>query len=281
MEATARKPGNVHPEASFADLTYADFLAAAAETAPVLAQAAETGVGRTIRWAVERTVLRTGSNVNLGMILLLAPLAAVPQPQSLKQGIGPVLQALTQADADEVYQAIRRARPGGMGQVAQEDVTQTPQVTLLEAMRLAAGRDRVAAQYATDFRLVLDEGVPFLAAEPDLATDWEPAVIRLYLHLLAGWPDTLIARKCGSEVAAEAAQRARRVIDCGGPATEPGRRELETFDVWLRADGHRRNPGTTADLVAATLFAGFRDGRLPLPKPSTFLRHPVLKEVFP
>ena len=31
------------------------------------------------------------------------------------------------------------------------------------------------------------------------------------------------------------------------------------FDRWLRADGHRRNPGTTADLVAATLFAAQRD----------------------
>ena len=37
------------------------------------------------------------------------------------------------------------------------------------------------------------------------------------------------------------------------------------FDFWLRADGNRRNPGATADLVAAALFAGLRDGLLPPP----------------
>ena len=36
------------------------------------------------------------------------------------------------------------------------------------------------------------------------------------------------------------------------------------LDSWLRSDGNRRNPGTTADLVAATLFAGLRGGKLPL-----------------
>ena len=42
-------------------------------------------------------------------------------------------------------------------------------------------------------------------------------------------------------------------------------REFREFDAWLRADGHRRNPGTTADLIAASLFAAFRDGILPMP----------------
>ena len=37
-------------------------------------------------------------------------------------------------------------------------------------------------------------------------------------------------------------------------------RALADFDFWLRSDGHRRNPGTTADLIAAALFAGLRDG---------------------
>ena len=37
---------------------------------------------------------------------------------------------------------------------------------------------------------------------------------------------------------------------------------LAEFDFWLRQDGHRRNPGTSADLVAAGLFVSLQDGKI-------------------
>ena len=40
---------------------------------------------------------------------------------------------------------------------------------------------------------------------------------------------------------------------------------LARFDAWLRADGHARNPGATADLMAAALFAALREGTIALP----------------
>ena len=43
-----------------------------------------------------------------------------------------------------------------------------------------------------------------------------------------------------------------------------GARSLQDFDRSLRAEGGRLNPGTTADLVAATLLAALMTGvRLP------------------
>jgi triphosphoribosyl-dephospho-CoA synthase len=114
---------------------------------------------------------------------------------------------------------------------------------------------------------VLDTGLALLTAERDFAANWEVAVIRLHLHLMAAVPDTLIARKCGAAMAEEAGTRARAVLDAGWPETSAGHRKLEELDGWLRGDGHRRNPGTTADLVAACLFAGFRDGGLAFPLP--------------
>jgi len=260
LEATARKPGNVHPEASFVDLTYDDFLASARAIAPVLARTREWGIGRAVLKAVEQTRSCTPGNSNLGIILLIAPLAAVPPQQSLREGIGSVLAALTRDDARFAYEAIRLANPGGLGSAEKADVASTPQITLLEAMQLATDRDTIAAEYADGFPLVLDFGLERARKWNDFAARWETHLIGLHLELMATRPDTLIARKAGRATAEESARRAREVLDLGGPETEAGQQKLAEFDAWLRADGHRRNPGTTADLIAAILFAAQREG---------------------
>ena len=82
---------------------------------------------------------------------------------------------------------------------------------------------------------------------------------------MAESPDTLIARKCGWEMARESARRAQEVLDSGWPDAPTSMLLLSAFDGWLREDGHRRNPGTTADLVAAILFAGLREGVIDVP----------------
>ena len=263
LEASAAKPGNVHPRAAFPDLTFEDFLHSAEAASPALARAEAIGVGRAIFAAVEATRAVVSSNTNLGIVLLIAPLAAVPSGQSLRSGIGEVLDRLTHEDAAWVYRAIRLAQPGGLGTADDQDITDEPTGTLREVMSLAARRDGVAAQYDNGFEWVLNEGLPFLASiGSKFESCWESAIIELHLRLLAEHPDTLIARKCGESVAAEASQLARRCMDdiTSLPIDSMERlRRINEFDQWLRADGHRRNPGTTADLVAACLFAALRE----------------------
>lgn len=258
MEATARKPGNVHPGARFADLCYEDFVQSAHGAAPSLARAGIDGVGSAVREAIRATRQRVGTNTNLGIALLIAPLAAVPLDSTLAAGIEDVLRSLTPEDASQVYEAIRLAQPGGMGNVTEGDVADLPPTDLLWAMRQAANRDWIAQQYATGFHDVLHAAVPLLR-EWRPAAGWEERVIHLHLELMAQWPDTLIARKCGLAIAAESAQRARSVLHSGWPDSVAGQLAIQDFDAWLRFDGHRRNPGTTADAVAATLFAALRD----------------------
>lgn len=265
LEATARKPGNVHPEAAFPDLKYDDFVLSAKAAAPVLAQSRELGVGRAIFEAVSATRRAITSNSNLGMILLLAPLAAVSPERSLSAGIGEVLDALTVEDAAWAYRAIRTAQPGGMGEVADQDVASEPTLTLREAMALAADRDLIAKQYVSNFSLVLGEGLSELGQARDFQRDFETTIIRLQLRLLARHRDSLIVRKCGIQTANDASARAQRVLESGWPENQAGAAELVAFDQWLRADGNRRNPGTTADLIAAILFAAFREGILAPP----------------
>ena len=154
-EATAPKPGNVHRGADFEDLTYPDLLAAAVAIGPAMESAATNRVGTVVLEAVRATRAVVGTNANLGTVLLLAPLAAVPRDTPLADGIGDVLNRLATADAADVYEAIRIAKPGGMGRVAEADVADLeapPPANLLDAMRLAADRDLVARQFVNGFQ---------------------------------------------------------------------------------------------------------------------------------
>jgi triphosphoribosyl-dephospho-CoA synthase len=292
MEATARKPGNVHPAAAFVDLNYDDFARAAAAIGQPLANVRQAGLGRAVYDAIEATREQSRSNVNLGIALLLAPLAAVPDEIPLGDGIERVLSQTTVTDAEHVYAAIRLARPGGLGKAGSQDVHDRPTITLREAMALAADRDRIAEQYASGFAYLLQMARPWLLDSwrwchelgsviqqmeqvlglPGIVP-WEACVIRLQLKLLADAPDSLVVRKCGPAVAAELQLRAAELHRSDWPARMTGWPLLHQFDNWLRADGHRRNPGTTADLIAATLYAAIRDGLIDPPTRDDVLSH--------
>lgn len=265
FEATAPKPGNVYRGADFDDLSYADFLTSAAVLGPILEQAAARPLGETIYAGVAATRQAVDTNTNLGMVLLLAPLAQAPRDTPLAAGAAQVLANLTHDDARQVYAAIRLAQPGGLGKVEAADVAEEPKIPLLEAMRLAADRDLIALQYVTDFDLVLNQLVPWLLDALAVGGGLGAAIVQTQLRLLSRFPDSLILRKCGPALAAEASDRAAQVLSCGMPGDEAYERALADYDFWLRSDGHRRNPGTSADLLAAALFAALRDGKIPQP----------------
>ena len=267
MEVTARKPGNVHRGCDFGDSHFLDYLLSAAAIAGPLDRAPAIGVGRAVREAVEATRRVVATNTNLGMVLLLAPLAAVPHGRTLPDGIAAVLAETTIDDAREVYHAIRQARPGGLGRVVEQDVAGDPTVTLRQAMRLAADRDLVARQYADDFHEVFHEALPALRSSLAAGRALETAIVAAYLAVLAHHPDTLIARKQGWDESRAVSQRAADVLASGWPERAEGRVLCAEFDAWLREDGHTRNPGATADLIAAALFAALRDGTIGLPRP--------------
>lgn len=250
-EVLAPKAGNVHPEAAFDDLTWQDFVTSAVVTAPLLGDAARRGVGATVLACVEQTRKAVGTNTNLGIILLLAPLCAAPRNEPLKSGIGRVLAGLSSDDAAAVYEAIRLARPGGMGKVKQADVRGTPPANLLDAMRLAADRDAVARQYVTAFVDVIGRIAPQLVEDVNDGMTLDMAIVHEHLRQMAHEPDSLIRRKCGLKVAEQSQHMAKEVLDNQMPFYD--------LDDWLRDPKHQRNPGTSADLIAAALFVAFRD----------------------
>jgi len=260
LEVMAPKPGNVYRGADFEDVTFADFVTSAAVVGPLLDGAAERPVGRTILAAVRATSDAVGTNTNLGTILLLAPLATVPRGTSIDAGIADVLVSLSREDARAAYKAIRLARAGGLGSVAEADIANEPQITLVEAMRLAADRDLVARQYANGYGEVRELVVPWLREGVQRGWPLSDVISWTYLQLMSEFPDSLVARKCGDDIARESAQRAAAVLREGVPGDEFYARALADLDFWLRSDGHRRNPGTSADLVCAGLFVALREG---------------------
>ncbi|HET7427217.1 MAG TPA: triphosphoribosyl-dephospho-CoA synthase [Gemmatimonadales bacterium] len=256
LEVTAPKPGNVSPSRHFHDTRFEDFLVSAAAIGPALAGAGERALGPTILAAVEATTRWTRSNTNLGIILLLAPLAraALRSDRPLREGLRETLDATTVTDSADVYAAIRRARPGGLGAAAREDVAAAPTLTLVAAMALAADRDTVAREYATGFETTFEIGARAVMEARAAGLDWSDATVEAYLRLLSSIPDTHIARKLGRPAAEEVTRRARAVVDAGGVRSEQGRRALEALDAELRDATNSRNPGTTADLTCAALF---------------------------
>lgn len=270
LEASAPKPGNISPGKHFHDTSYEDFLASAAAIGGAFARAGERPLGATILDAIQATSRWTRSNTNLGIVLLLAPLARAAHEacrerftrETLREQLIQLLRAATVRDAMDVYEAIRRAAPAGLGEVANEDVSTAPSIPLLDVMALAAERDGIAREYTTGFATTFEVGAPALARARHDGLPWDDAVLECYLTLLAAAPDTHIARKLGAAAAVDVSERARAILASGGVRTAAGRESTALFDRELRDERNSRNPGTTADLTAAAIYVVLLEERL-------------------
>jgi triphosphoribosyl-dephospho-CoA synthase len=246
-ELRALKPGNVHVHAPAGAGTLAAFRRSARVAAPWMGRRRLT-VGARILGAVAATRRAVGANTTLGIVLLAAPLchaALNARGRPLGAALDATLAALDVAEARLAFRAIALAGPAGLGRPRRADVHAPARVTLRHAMRLAARRDRVARQYATGFTDVLGIGVPALARMRAAGLNAAAAAQRLHMLFLRRFADSHIARKHGRTVAAAVRGQARRVPD--------SRAALLRFDRSLKRRGI--NPGTTADLVVASLLA--------------------------
>ncbi|MGH8679077.1 MAG: triphosphoribosyl-dephospho-CoA synthase, partial [Burkholderiales bacterium] len=257
-DVRAFKPGNVSAASPGHDMNAQDFVTSADAAAAVIAQPGLT-IGERILRAIEATREVVAFNTNLGIVLLCAPLAhAAVEPlaeRSLRDRVAAGLRTMTVTDAELAYRAIRLARPGGLGHSERHDVFDAPSVSLLEAMREAAGRDRIAYQYVTDFRDVFESGVP--AARTALASGYsaEWAAVAVYLVFLSRFPDSHVGRKHGLEIAREVIREAQTAATALEAAAGPQQAMplLEDLDRRLKSRGI--NPGTSADMTVASLVA--------------------------
>lgn len=254
----AFKPGNVSLRAPGHDMTAADFLSSARAAVPALA-APGAGVGERVLGAIRATRAVVDCNTNLGIVLLLAPLAAAAETAaaggSLRSALRVVLDGLTIEDARHAFAAIRLAAPGGLGAAAAEDVAGEPSMDLRSIMALAADRDAVAAQYVNGFEQVFATGVPLLR---ELRARWHSlawASTACFCELLATTPDSHVRRRHGQTTAEALSRRvlslATDLKACENPRQFSAR--LTDLDRELKSGGV--NPGTSADLTVASIAA--------------------------
>lgn len=265
LEAAAPKVGNVHRGADFDDLTFYDFLLSAQLLGDVIDHQPGSSIGELVLGIVTATRAQVRSNSNLGIALLLAPLVKCFREGALSScAVLDVLEASTARDCVLIYEAIRIAQPGGLGASTEHDVHSAPPPDqILIAMEAARNRDLIARQYCRGMQDVFEFAAPSLVSDSTKYKSLIRGIISTHLRLLAELGDSLVERKCGPETARQLQARAAGIVklldEQGWDAAEA---TLADFDFWLRSDSNRRNPGATADLIAAALFVAILQGQL-------------------
>jgi triphosphoribosyl-dephospho-CoA synthase len=257
-ELQAFKPGNVSVHSEGHGMTAEQFRRSALASAPELCRT-EPCLGERIYRAIEATWDAVACNTNLGIVLLAAPLIAAGQTkrkeESLRTGLQRVLRATTIDDAAWVYRAIRLAQPGGLGEAPEHDVRTPPSIPLRDAMRLAAGRDRIAHQYACDYTDIFDFIIPRYHSALSRWDNEGWAAVAAFSGVLARIPDSHIERKFGPRYSPWVSEKMvlieKTLSYTARPESVLGL--LRDVDADFKTRGI--NPGTTADLTVAGLLA--------------------------
>ncbi len=257
LDVQALKPGNTGFHSGTDKLKVEDFLRSAEVSAGPLTEPG-LGLGERIWKSIQATHQAVGTNTNLGIILLIAPLVQAMikkgDEHSLEDSLAEILQKSTVEDASKAYQAIRLAKPGGMGSKNNQDISEEPTVSLLKTMEIAASWDRIADQYSNNFHDIFYFGAPRYTA---LLKQWQDecwAATGLFLGYLVRFPDSLVARKFD-------VLKAREISDMITPlekefcrSSSPDRYEAQLMEIDNHLRRDQTNPGTTADLTLASIF---------------------------
>ena len=277
------KPGNIHRLRDFPDTSYEHFLAGGVALGSVMGELAVRGhtvqdyaevrLGQGIKDAVDLMFKwQRGGNIHLGIILLYAPLSAGAgaafsndslEIDELRDHTRRIIAKATQLDSIDIYSAIGKAMSfENLGSADQLDVTdressekiKKENITPLEIFELCKDRDLICREWVTGFKTVFETGYPYLQEKIMNGSNINDATVDTFIKLLSENPDSLITRKMGAEAAQKVSEEAKRIIKAGGTESEEGKTMLWKMDEELKKEEGKLNPGTTADLTAASLY---------------------------
>ena len=257
-EVNALKPGNVSQYALGHDMVPDDFILSARLTTPILCNPALT-TGQRILESVKITRAAVGCNTNLGMLLLYAPLIRAAEMgqdsvEQLRTNLDTVISQMVNEEVSYIYQAILLANPGGLGHSDHFDVRSQAPESILLAMEAARYQDNIALQYSNGYQEIFMQGFPLIKDYNRRWNSVEWAAVVCYLWYLSHFCDSHIRRKFGKEIAEEIKIKAEHVYKKFKNYKNPrdGTGLLMAFDKELKLTNI--NPGTSADLTAATIL---------------------------
>lgn len=251
----------------------------------------KSNVGKLIKKAVmDVSYSHNNGNTHLGVCLLFIPLSMAAaksyteekyfKNSSIMRNIKLIMEATNPIDTINVYEAIKivsspkelgRKTYGKAPDIYSKNVKKEiieNNITLLNAMMEASSYDTIAKELTTGMEISFNIGFKELMEIFEKTKDINIATVHTFLKLLSKFPDTFIARKIGLKRESEInkaveigisetiwiSEKAKEILELGGLETEKGRKALWEFDEKLQKLGKEYNPGTTADLTAASLM---------------------------
>jgi triphosphoribosyl-dephospho-CoA synthase len=285
------KPGNVHRTKNFKGTSFEHFLSGISAIQPNLRGLCEKvyttiendkqsfsniELGVFFKEAViEMMKWQNGGNVILGHILILAPLSSAAsiciklkkrRLIDFESILNKIIEDTTVNDTLHLYEAIKLSNPGGLGQIDKYDVNDPSaydeiirdEINLKEIFKKSQEYDLISREYATGFKIVLKEGLPYFIDTFNNFKDINIAIVNTYLKLLSNHLDTLIIRKASKKDALAVSKAASDILSHGGISTKKGLHLSLSLDKDLH---HKKlNPGTTADLLTGVIFWALLSG---------------------
>ena len=272
------KPGNVHRTRNYDDMVFQDFVISAVVIGDTMEEVAKQSkeiddlskaeLGKYILQAVNETNKWIRTNTNLGIMMMCIPIAAAAAISDnfdeIQDNVGRLMDATTVDDAVNLYDAINVADAGGMGDQEEFDVKsekakdelRANNQTMFDVLEISAGWDRLADELTNKMPVCFEIGYPTFSHAWQSYDDVDvinKASVLTFMTILSQIPDTLISRKYGNEMAESVSKKAEELL--AFKEDDSFVEKLLEFDDYLY--GNKLNPGTTADLTAASIFLSY------------------------
>ena len=258
-EIKSLKPGNVHKYSEGHGMNLKDFLKSSLIISKCLTKN-NLDLGKKILISVNEIQNKIKKNTNLGIILMLSPIATIVQEEGviskeeLLKKIKSLIKKQNIKNSIPIFKAISLTSPGGLGFSKKYDVNELPNTNLYKAMEFAKKKDLIARQYCNGFEDIYKIGIPAYKKFYNKwgKVDW--ALTGVYLTFLKKFNDSHIVRNKGNKIATSIKKEAKKYyffLKRNKNLTKI-KKKLLIFDKKLKSK--RINPGTTADLTVATLL---------------------------
>ena len=256
MSGELIKPGNVNLISSHKDTKAQDYLDSAILSSKELFNQ-NYSLGKRILESVNVTRSQVNVNTNLGIILLCAPVIQSYidfNNLDLREGIKRTLSTTSIKDTHDLCAAINISSPGGLGDSDMYDTGSYPNASIKQIMDYSQEYDRISYQYSHNFSDIFDFIIPKLEFLNQRYESLDISLSLLFIEILAKIPDSHISRKFGDKIAKKTSNNAHDLLKILDREHDPDylAKALNNLDYEYKKKGI--NPGTTADLLVASLM---------------------------